>query len=116
MENGLNSWQEENTRLTKESCHQLLIALKQQHLDPVLTQLRGKDGAQVSFAQIMACYTAIEQGFKAEAKGAEDVCAQVFFEFHPVSNKQIDTVVPAGSPLTQSYNPYRSPKMPFIGL
>ena len=55
MENGLNSWQEENTRLTKESCHQL-IALKQQHLDPVLTQLRGKDDAQVSFAhyEIMA--------------------------------------------------------------
>lgn len=83
MENGLNSWQEENTRLTKESCHQLLVGLKQQHLDPVLTQLRGKDGAKVSFAEIMACYTAIEQGFKLEAKGAEDICAQVFFEFHP---------------------------------
>jgi len=52
-ENGLNSWQEENAKFTKESCHQLLVALKQ-HLDPVLSQLRGKDGAQVSFAQIMA--------------------------------------------------------------
>lgn len=86
MESGLNSWQDENTRLTRECCHQLLVGLKQQHLDPVLLQLRGKDGAKVSFAEIMACYTSIEQGFKAEAKGAEDVCAQVFFEFHPVSN------------------------------
>ncbi|CAH3045124.1 unnamed protein product [Porites lobata] len=83
MENGLNNWQKENARLTKESCNQLLVGLKRQHLDPVLTQLRGKDGAKVSFAEIMACYSAIEQGFKLEAKGAEDVCAQVFFEFHP---------------------------------
>ena len=85
MENGLNNWQKDNARLTKESCNQLLVGLKRQHLDPVLTQLRGKDGAKVSFAEIMACYSAIEQGFKLEAKGAEDVCAQVFFEFHPVS-------------------------------
>ena len=68
-----------------ESCHQLLVGLKHQHLDPVLTQLRGQDGAKVSFAEIMACYSAIEQGFKAEAKGAEDVRSQVFYEFHPVS-------------------------------
>ena len=68
-----------------ESCHRLLVGLKHQHLDPVLTQLRGKDGAKVSFAEIMACYSAIEQGFKAEAKGAEDVRSQVFYEFHPVS-------------------------------
>ena len=68
-----------------ESCHQLLLGLKHEHLDPVLTQLRGKDGAKVSFAEIMACYSAIEQGFKAEAKGAEDVRSQVFYEFHPVS-------------------------------
>ena len=87
MENGLNSWQEENTRLTRESCHQLLTVLKKQHLDPVLAKLRGKDGAKVSFAEIMASYTAIEQGYKLEAKGAEDVCAQVFFDFHPVSNQ-----------------------------
>lgn len=86
MENGLNSWQGENTRLTKENCHQLLIRLKEQQLDPVLTRLRGKDGAKVSFAEIMACYSAIEQGYKLKAIGAKDVCAQVFFEFHPVSN------------------------------
>lgn len=85
MENGLNCWQERNTRLTKESCHQLLVGLKHRHLDPVLTLLRGKDGAKVAFAEIMACYSAIELGFKEQAKGAEDVCAQVFLDFHPVS-------------------------------
>lgn len=86
MENGLNSWQERNARLTKESCHQLLVGLKHRHLDPVLTELRGKDGAKVSFAEIMACYSSIELGYKEQAKGAaEDVCAQVFLDFHPVS-------------------------------
>ena len=74
-----------------ESCHQLLVGLKHQHLDPVLTQLRGQDGAKVSFAEIMACYSAIEQGFKAEAKGAEDVRSQVFYEFHPVSTTTTTT-------------------------
>ena len=86
MENGLNSWQERNTQLTKDSCKQLLIGLKHQYLDPVLIQLRGKDGAKVSFAEVMGCYSVIEQGFKAEATGAEDVCAQVFLDFHPVSH------------------------------
>lgn len=55
MENGLNSWQERNTQLTKDSCKQLLIGLKHHHLDPVLIQLRGKDGAKVSFAEVMGC-------------------------------------------------------------
>lgn len=83
MDNGLNSWQDRNTQLTKETCHQLLAGLKHRHLDPVLTQLRGKEGCKVSFAEIMACYSSIELGFKEEAKGAEDVCAQVFLDFHP---------------------------------
>lgn len=90
MENGLNSWQERNTQLTKETCKQLLIGLKHQHLDPVLIQLRGKDGAKVSFAEVMACYSAIEQGFKAEATGAEDVCAQVFLDFHPELQNEME--------------------------
>lgn len=86
MESGLSGWQDRNTQLTKESCHQLLAGLKHRHLDPVLIQLRGKDGSKVSFAEIMACYNSIELGFKEEAKGAEDVCAQVFLDFHPVSD------------------------------
>ena len=84
MENGLKRWQEENNRLTKEECHRLLRSLKEQHLDPILRQLSGKEGASVTFAQIIGGYSAIEQGFKSHSRGAKDVCAQVFYEFHPV--------------------------------
>lgn len=80
----MKRWQKENNRLTKEDCHRLLRNLKEQHLDPILRQLSGKDGAAMSFAQIIGGYSAIEQGFKQDAKGAKDVCAQVFYEFHPV--------------------------------
>ena len=85
MDNGLKQWQEQNNRLTTEQCHKLLRSLKEQHLDPILRQLSGKDGASVSFAQIIGGYSAIEQGFKSLSRGAKDVCAQVFYEFHPVS-------------------------------
>lgn len=84
MENGLKRWQEENNRLTKEGCYRLLRRLKEQQLDPILTRLSSKDGASVTFAQIIGGYSAIEQGFKRDAKGAKDVRAQVFYEFHPV--------------------------------
>ena len=84
MENGLKRWQEENNRLTKEGCYRLLRALKEQQLDPILTLLSSRDGASVTFTQIIGGYSAIEQGFKRDAKGAKDVCARVFYEFHPV--------------------------------
>ena len=45
MENTLNNWEKENTRLTKESCQHLLVKLKRQHLDPIVTQLTEEDGA-----------------------------------------------------------------------
>ncbi|KAL9978831.1 hypothetical protein ACROYT_G016400 [Oculina patagonica] len=83
MENSLKRWQEKNNRLTKEECYKMLRGLKEQHLDPLLRQLSGKEGASVSFAQIIGGYSAIEQGFKGDARGAKDVCAQVFYEFHP---------------------------------
>ncbi|XP_058943961.1 guanylate-binding protein 7-like [Pocillopora verrucosa] len=60
-----------------------LRALKKEHLDPILREVSGKDGASVSFARIIGGYSAIEQGFKRDAKGAKDICAQVFYEFHP---------------------------------
>jgi len=46
--------------------------------------LRGPDGCKVSFSEIKECYTAIEKDFKAGAKGAEEICAEMFFEFHGV--------------------------------
>lgn len=70
--------------MTKEECHKLLRRLKEQHLDPILRKLSGKDGASVSFAQIIGGHSAIEQGFKRDSRGAKDVCAEVFYEFHPV--------------------------------
>ena len=88
MNEGLKRWQDENKRLTKEQCHKLLRALKKKHLDPILRELSGKDGAAVSFAQIIGGYSAIEQGFNRDAKGAKDVCAQVFYEFHPVGQAE----------------------------
>lgn len=91
MEDRLNHWQDENTKRTKEICNQLLIGLKRQHLDPVLTKLRGKDGAKLSFAEIVACYNSIEQGYRLESRGAQDVCAQMFYEFHPQLQTEMES-------------------------
>ena len=85
MENALNNLKKENTRLTKENCQNLLVKLKRQHLDPIVTQLTGNDGAKVSWAQIDSSYSAIEKGFEVEAKGDEDICAQFCFEILHVS-------------------------------
>ncbi|XP_022790076.1 stress response protein NST1-like [Stylophora pistillata] len=90
MNEALKRWQNENNRLTKEQCHKLLRALKEEHLDPVLRKLSGKDGASVSFSQIIGGYSAIEQGFKCDARGAKDICAQVFYEFHPEMQAEME--------------------------
>ncbi|PFX25984.1 guanylate-binding protein 7-like [Stylophora pistillata] len=90
MNEALKRWQNENNRLTKEQCHKLLRALKEEHLDPVLRELSGKDGASVSFSQIIGGYSAIEQGFTRDARGAKDICAQVFYEFHPEMQAEIE--------------------------
>ena len=37
------------------------------------------------FDDIVAGYKKIEQDYKARATGAKQVCAAVFFEFHPVN-------------------------------
>lgn len=84
MEDGLKRWQEENQRLTKESCQRLLKGLKEEHLEPILEQLSGKDGSSVSFDQIEKTFSAIEQDFQELARGAKDICAQEFFKFQPV--------------------------------
>ena len=81
----LVSWQSENERLTRESCTSLLKQLKKKHLDPVLARLHGGEGAKVTFEDIVAGFNRIEQDYKARATGAKDVCAAVFFEFHPVN-------------------------------
>ena len=85
LDKKLASWQNENESLTRESCTSLLKQLKKEHLDPVLAQLHGEGGARVMFEDIVAGYNRIEHDYKARATGAKDVCAAVFFEFHPVN-------------------------------
>ena len=78
-------WQIKNATLTREFCKDLFIQLKQTHLDPVLQQLRGKEGAKLSFDDIIGVYNRIKDEYGKSAIGAKDVIAAVFFEFHPVS-------------------------------
>lgn len=78
-----NLWQIKNANLTREFCKDLLVQLKQTHLDPVLQQLRGKEGAKLSFDDIIGGYNRIKDEYDNSAIGAKDVVAAVFFEFHP---------------------------------
>lgn len=82
-----NMWQIKNAKLTREFCNDLLIQLKQTHLDPVLQQLQRKEGAKLSFEDIIGRYNQIKDDYHKSAIGAKDVIAAVFFEFHPVSQK-----------------------------
>ena len=70
--------------MTRERCRKLLTGLKRQHLDQVLTRLRGPDRLKISFLEIKECYSAIENDFKTGAKGAKDTCAELFVEFQEV--------------------------------
>ena len=88
----LASWQRENENLTREACTGLLKRLKEEHLDPILARLHGEGGAKVSFEDIIQGYNKLEQDYKVRVIGAKDVCAAVFFEFHPVKKNTIFTV------------------------
>ena len=81
----MKALQERNSNLTREECRALLKRLKKERLDPILALLATKGGSSVSFAEIIGGYSAIEESFKSRSRGAKDVCAQVFYEFHPVS-------------------------------
>ena len=62
--------------------------LKKKHLDPVLERVRGPEGAKVSFKEIDDGCAIIELEYKSRAVGSKDVRAQVFHEFHQVSNNK----------------------------
>ena len=85
MEEKLKSMQEHNNKLTREECVTLLKRLKEERLDPILALLYTKAGRSVTFVEIIGGYSAIEEGFKSQSRGAKDICAQVFYDFHPVS-------------------------------
>ena len=84
MDERLLSWHYENEARTKESCKELLFRLKKLHLDPVLEKLQGREGAKVSFEDMINAYDKIKDDYGKLAKGAEDVIAAVFFEYHRV--------------------------------
>ncbi|XP_067054263.1 guanylate-binding protein 6-like isoform X3 [Acropora muricata] len=85
----LQSWLLENETLTRRACDALLKNLKKEHLDPVLHRLHGQGGAEVSFDDIIQGYERIKQGFDARATGAKDVCAAMFYDFHPTLMKEM---------------------------
>ena len=77
-------WQTKNATSTRQFCNDLLIQLRQAHLDPVRQQLRG-GGVKLSFDDIIGGYNRIKDEYNKSAIGAKDVIAAVFYEFHPVS-------------------------------
>ena len=62
----------------------LLSQLKEKLLDPALRRLRGKKAAKMSFHEINDGCNQIKEKYNNSAKGAKDVIAAVFEEFHPV--------------------------------
>ncbi|XP_067054290.1 guanylate-binding protein 2-like [Acropora muricata] len=85
----LQSWLLENGSSTRQSCDALLKDLKKEHLDPVLDRLHGQGGVEVSFGEIIRGFESITQGFRARATGAKDVCAAMFYDFHPTLLKEM---------------------------
>ena len=80
----LDEWQTKNSKLTKEGCENLLLELKKKHLDPIIEQLEGRDGSKLAFDDILRVYRHIKDDYDAKAKGAKDVIAAAFADFHPV--------------------------------
>ena len=70
--------------MTREFCINLLSQLKEKLLDPVLRRLQGKEAAKISFDEINDGCNQIKEKYNNSAKGAKDVIAAVFAEFHPV--------------------------------
>ena len=91
----LTEWQTENTRLTKELCNNLLSKLKRQHLGPILHQLQGHGGSNLSFDDIIGVYHRIKDDYEGQAVGAKDVIAATFFDFQPVSISSLLNVLHA---------------------
>ena len=53
--------------------------LKKQHLDPVIQQLQRKEGAKLSFHEIIGKYNLIKDDYHKSAIGAKDEIEAVFF-------------------------------------
>ena len=103
----LTEWQTENTRLTKELCNDLLTKLKRQHLDPILRQLQGHGGSNLSFDDIIGVYHRIKDDYEGQAVGAKDVIAAAFSDFQPVSNSSLLNVLHAAFDLLVAFSGVR---------
>ena len=91
----LRNWQNENGQLTREFCHNLLLQLKRKHLDPVLQQLQGGNGSELSFDDIIGVYYDVKADYDKQAVGAKDAIAATLFDFQEVcwaviTHKKID--------------------------
>ena len=81
----LKLWKDKNAALTQKSCDDLLKKLKGELLDPVYKRVRGPNGAQVSYSEIIGAWSKIKDRFNSEAVGAKDVTADAFFKFSQVN-------------------------------
>lgn len=81
----MSKWIQQNIRETEACCVQLLKELKKSILDPVLKRLRGPEGSKMQFSDVVSAYNQIQDSYTAKARGAKDVQATVFMNFHPVS-------------------------------
>ncbi|XP_031568053.1 LOW QUALITY PROTEIN: guanylate-binding protein 4-like [Actinia tenebrosa] len=86
----LSEWIEQNTRETEACCNQLLKELKQSMLDPVLKRLRGPEASKMQFSDIVSAYNQIQESYAAKARGAKDVQATVFMNFHPELKSEME--------------------------
>ncbi|XP_031575015.1 guanylate-binding protein 2-like [Actinia tenebrosa] len=86
----LSKWIEQNTSETEACCIQLLKELKQSMLDPVLKRLRGPEASKMQFSDIVSAYNQIQESYAAKARGAKDVQATVFMNFHPELQRDME--------------------------
>ncbi|XP_020897608.2 guanylate-binding protein 4, partial [Exaiptasia diaphana] len=85
----MTSWLDKNRRETETFCTQLIKELKQDILDPVLARLRSQEGSKMQFGDIVAAYNEIQQKYSSNARGAKNVKASVFMNFHPELQKDM---------------------------
>ena len=94
-------WMEKNKQVTKDACEQLLIQLKKDILDPVLSQLTSAQASSLTFKDITKAYNLIESKYKKLARGAEDVRACVFANVQPVSVHPSSLLPPPGAEMVR---------------
>ncbi|KAJ7380928.1 hypothetical protein OS493_004515 [Desmophyllum pertusum] len=109
----LGSWKSKNDRLTKVTCEQLLEKLKREHFDPVLRRLLEAGGTNVSYRAIDNGCSKIEEEYKTRAVGAQNVRAEVFYEFHKVET--LHKLQEANLTLNEEKCEFTKPSVQFLG-